>query len=373
MQAKIPFLDLNAHHAPRRAEFDAAIAAVIDSNVFASGPVVAQFEAEFAKFCNCRHALGLGSGTEALWLALLACDIGPGDEVITVPNSFMATAEAISYTGAKPVFVDVDERTYTLNPALLEEARTARTKAVIPVHLFGQVADMDPILDFSRRHGLRVIEDAAQAHGAEYKGRKAGSMGDVGCFSFYPGKNLGAFGEAGATVTNDEALNQKMQILRDHGQVRRYHHSMIGWNCRMDAIQGAVLRIKLAHLHETNEKRREHARSYTRLFQGCGAITTPFEADYSRHVYHIYPIRVHERDEVIPQLEREGIGYGIHYPTPIHLQEAYSHLGFGKGSFPVSERLSSELLSLPMFPELTKEQVERVANVAMDAVSVGVE
>src|SRR6476659_5310219 len=272
MHIRVPFLDLNAHHAPLREEFERAIGEVIDSGAFAGGPFVEKFETEFAAFCRCQHAIGLGSGTEALWLSLLACGVGPGDEVITVPNTFMATAEAITHTGATPVFVDVDERSYTINPDLLERARTPRTKAVIPVHLFGQVADMDPILSFGRKHGLFVIEDAAQAHGGESKGRKAGSLGDAGCFSFYPGKNLGAFGEAGAVVTSDDKLQEKIRILRDHGQVRKYYHSMVGWNARMDAIQAAVLRIKLRHLEQANHRRRVHASQYDRLFQGLKEV-----------------------------------------------------------------------------------------------------
>jgi len=371
MPEKVPFLDLKAHHAPLRAEFDQAIGEVIDSGAFAGGPFVAQFENEFAAFCGSRHAIGVGNGTDALWLALLACGIGPGDEVITVPNTFMATAEAITYSGASPVFVDVDQRTYTMDPALLEKARTPRTKAVIPVHLFGQVADMDPILSFGRKHGLFVIEDAAQAHGAEYKGRKAGSLGDAGCFSFYPGKNLGAFGEAGAVVTNDDKLQEKIRILRDHGQVRKYYHSMVGWNCRMDAIQAAVLRIKLRHLEQANHRRRVHASQYDRLFQGLEEVKSPFEAAYGRHVYHIYPIRVRERNEIMRLLQEKGIGCGIHYPVPIHLQEAYRGLGYGRGAFPVSEQTCAEFISLPMFPELTQTQVKLVVDSVGESLTAG--
>jgi len=369
---RVPFLDLEAHHAPLRAEFDQAIGEVIDSGAFAGGPVVAQFENEFAAFCGSRHAIGVGNGTDALWLALLACGIGPGDEVITVPNTFMATAEAITYTGAKPVFVDVDERSYTINPELLEGARTPRTKAVIPVHLFGQVADMDRILSFGRKHGLYVIEDAAQAHGAEYKGRRAGSMGDLGCFSFYPGKNLGAFGEAGAVVTNDDNLQEKIRILRDHGQIRKYQHAMVGWNCRMDGIQGAILRIKLRRLDQANQRRQAHARRYDRLFHDLEDFERPFEVASGQHVYHIYPIRVSERDGVMRLLEEKGIGCGIHYPVPIHLQEAYRDLGYERGSFAISERLCSAFISLPMFPELTEAQVELVAESVRESLTVGV-
>lgn len=371
MQTRVPFLNLNSQHAPLRAEFDQAIGEVIDSGAFAGGPVVTQFENEFADFCGSRYAIGVGSGTEALWLALLACGIGPGDEVITVPNTFMATAEAITYTGARPVFVDVDEHTYTMAPALLEGARTGRTKAIIPVHLFGQTADMDPILAFARRHDLYLIEDAAQAHGAEYMGRKAGAMGHAGCFSFYPGKNLGAFGEAGAVVTNDDKLQETIRTLRDHGQVRKYHHSMVGWNCRMDGIQAAVLQVKLPHLEHGNQRRRAHARQYDQAFQGLEEIVTPVEAGYGKHVYHLYPIRVQERDEMMRLLDKQGIGCGIHYPIPVHLQEAYQDLGYRAGAFPVSETLCEEFISLPMFPELTGAEVQLVADSVKESLAVG--
>ncbi|MDQ6623820.1 MAG: DegT/DnrJ/EryC1/StrS family aminotransferase, partial [Verrucomicrobiota bacterium] len=324
---KVPFLDLHAQHRALRHEFDAAIAAVIESGAFAGGPFVAKFEENFARFCRTEHAIGMGSGTEALWLALLALGVGPGDEVITVPSTFMATAEAITYAGAVPVFVDIDERTFTMDPAALAGAVTRNTKAIIPVHLFGQMADMDPILEFARSKGLPVIEDASQAHGAEYRGHAAGSMGDIGCFSFYPGKNLGAFGEAGASVSNNAELSQKMRTLRDHGQARKYHHSMIGWNCRMDGIQAAVLDVKLPHLEKRNRLRREHALAYDRAFEGCDEVRTPIEAEDRRHVYHIYAIRTAARDELMRRLEEQGIGCGVHYPIPVHLQEAYASLG----------------------------------------------
>ena len=357
----VPFLDLRAQHDPLRAELLAAIQEVIDRSAFAGGPFVARFEEDFAAFCQTRYAVGVGNGTDALWLALLAHGIGPGDEVITVPNSFMATAEAISYCGAKPVFVDVDEQAYTLNPALLERAITPRTKAVIPVHLFGQMADMGPLMEIAHRHHLIVIEDACQAHGAEYKGRPAGSIGQAGCFSFYPGKNLGALGEAGAVVTNDRALAEKIRVLRDHGQETKYHHSCIGWNARMDGIQGAVLRVKLKHLAQGNAARREHAHLYSRLLSGLDGLTTPAEAPHGVHVYHLYVVRVRERVRLLQSLPPRGIGCGIHYPTPIHLQEAYQGLGLPAGSFPVTERCAGEILSLPMFPELTPAQIETVA------------
>jgi dTDP-4-amino-4,6-dideoxygalactose transaminase len=369
---KVPFLDLRAHHASLREEFDLAINQVLDSGIFAGGPAVTRFEEAFSAYCNCEYAVGLGSGTEAVWLALLACGVGPGDEVITVPTTFMATAEAITYTGATPVFVDVDERTYTMDPAALAAARTTRTKAIVPVHLFGQMADMDAILNFAKKHRLIVIEDAAQAHGAEYKQHPAGSMGQVGCFSFYPGKNLGALGEAGAIVTNNMKLRDAIRTLRDHGQERKYHHSMIGWNCRMDAIQGACLAIKLRYLDHSNEKRRAHARRYTDGLRGNDEVVTPGEAEYSRHVYHVYAIRVKQRDEVLQQLEGKGIACGVHYPVPVHLQKAYSALGYGRGAFPVSERIAEEFLSLPMYPELSNEQIDYVIEAVTEAVGAGV-
>jgi dTDP-4-amino-4,6-dideoxygalactose transaminase len=368
---KVPFLDLAAHHAPLRAEFDAAIAEVIDNNAFAGGPVVTEFEREFAAFCESRYAIGLGSGTEALWLTLLACGIGPGDEVITVPNTFMATAEAITYTGAKPVFVDIDPRTYTMDPSQIEPALTRRTKAIIPVHLYGQTADMDPILSFGRQHGVFVIEDAAQAHGSEYKGRKAGSLGHAGCFSFYPGKNLGAFGEAGAVVTSDEELAERIRILRDHGQVRKYYHTMIGWNCRMDGIQAAILRIKLRHLASNNQLRRAHAEFYNQSFAEVDEIVTPHEASSGRHIYHIYAVRTPERDDMLRLLAEKNIGCAIHYPVPIHLQDAYQELGYSEGDFPISERSCTEVLSLPMYPELTETQLLLVSDAVKESLRVG--
>jgi dTDP-4-amino-4,6-dideoxygalactose transaminase len=371
MQIKVPFLDLKSHHAPLRSEFNRAIQEVIDEGAFAGGPFVARFEADFAAYCDCPHAIGVGSGTEALWLSLLALGIGPGDEVITVPNTFMATAEAISYCGAKPVFADVDERTYTMDPAALEKAITPKTRAIIPVHIFGQPADMDPIMEVARRHGLFVVEDACQAHGAEYKGRKVGTLADAACFSFYPGKNLGAFGEAGAIVTDNPELQAQIRILREHGQIRKYHHTMIGWNCRMDGIQAAVLRIKLRHLEKGNELRRSHAAQYDRALSGIQGVVTPAHSAFVRHVYHVYAIRVRNRDEVMRVLTEQGIGSGVHYPVPVHLQEAYRRLGYVRGAFPIAEQCAAEFVSLPMFPELTPEQVEIVIQGVKEAVSSG--
>ena len=369
----VPFLDLKSQYAAIKDEIHAAVSEVMENTAFAGGPFVAAFEQEFARFCNCKHALGVGNGTDALWLSLLALGIGPGDEVITVPDTFIATAEAITYCGAKPVFVDVDPKTYNMDPNKLEDYLKKRLssnpsslspipKAVIPVHLFGQTADMDPILSIAGAHGLHVVEDACQAHGAQYKGRKAGSLGDAGCFSFYPGKNLGAYGEAGAVVTNDDALAEKIRMFRDHGQAKKYYHNVIGWNARMDGIQGAVLSVKLKYLAGWNEARREHAREYNRLFSPVAGVSEPREADYARHVFHIYAVRVKQRDRLLAYLSEKGISCGIHYPVPIHLQKAYHGLGLAQGSFPVAEACAEEFLSLPMFPELTSEQINLVVD-----------
>jgi dTDP-4-amino-4,6-dideoxygalactose transaminase len=362
---KVPFLDLKGQYESIKDEIGVAIQQVLDSCAFAGGPFVEQFEKEFASFCQCQYAIGVGSGTDALWLALLAVGVGPDDEVITTPNTFIATAEAISFCGAKPVFVDIEEKTYNINPFLLEAAITPRTKAIIPVHLFGQMADMDPIVGIAKAHGLFVIEDACQAHGAEYKGRSAGSIGDAGCFSFYPGKNLGAYGEAGAIVTNNFELDKNIRMLRDHGQAKKYYHAMVGWNARMDGFQGSVLSVKLKHLKVWNEARRKNAQLYDELLTDLNGVIIPREVDYAKHVYHIYAVRVKNRDPVIRSLSEKGIYCGIHYPIPIHLQDAYNLMKLRKGKFPIAERCAEEFISLPMFPELTKEQIEHtVKNVS---------
>ena len=358
---KVPFLDLKAHHAPIREELDKAIKEVIDAGTFASGPFVERFEKDFGIFCEAHHTIGVGSGTEALWLSLLATGIGQGDEVITVPNTFIATAEAITYCGARPVLVDVDPDTYTMDPNKLEEAITGRTRAIIPVHLFGQPADMDPLVAIARSHGLYVIEDACQAHGATYKGRKVGTLGDTGCFSFYPGKNLGAFGEAGAITTNNAKLDTKIRILLNHGQIEKYRHTMIGWNCRMDEIQASVLRVKLRYLESANKARIVHAKRYDRLLKGIEGIVLPTCADYAQHVYHLYAIRVQNRDDLLRFMSKNGIECGVHYPIPIHQQIAYQKLGYPFKAFKVASRYAQELVSLPMFPELTDEQIETVS------------
>jgi dTDP-4-amino-4,6-dideoxygalactose transaminase len=360
MSMQVPFLDLHEQHAPLMPELVDVFRQVTETSAFAGGPFVARFETEFAAFCGTRYALGVGSGTDALWLSLLALGVGPGDEVITVPNGFISTAEAISLCGARPVFVDVDEQTYTMDPAQLEGAITLRTQAIVPVHLFGQMADLDPILAVARRHGTPVVEDACQAHGAEYKDHRAGSLGVAGCFSFYPGKNLGAFGEAGAVTSEETDLRSKIQMLRDHGQASKHFHSTIGWNARMDGIQAAVLSLKLRRLDAANAARRMHAQLYDELLADESGVIRPAVAPQNVHVYHIYAVRVRNRDEVLQRMTARGVNCGIHYPVPIHLQKAYSFLGLGPGSFPIAERCAQEFLSLPMYPELRDEQIEFV-------------
>lgn len=356
----VPFSNLHAHHAHLRTEFAAAIEEVIEASAFAGGPFVSRFEDDFARYCGVEHVVGVGSGTDALWLALLALGIGPGDEVITVPMTFIATAEAISRTGGTPVFVDIDETTYTMDPAGLQRALTARTKAILPVHLFGQMADMEPIMAFARQHGLFVVEDAAQAHGASYRGNRAGSLGDAGCFSFYPGKNLGAFGEAGAIATGDVEIARKMRVFLDHGQSRKYHHSVVGWNCRMDGIHAAVLKLKLRELESNNQKRREIAACYSEFLKDFPHLVLPDSVSKACHVYHHYVIRVRDRAGFMEGLADRGIATAVHYPIPVHLQEAYAYLGYKEGSFPRAERCAGEFVSLPMYPELSPSQVGAV-------------
>jgi dTDP-4-amino-4,6-dideoxygalactose transaminase len=357
----IPYLDLQSQYRSIKPEIDAAVLRVLDSAQFVLGEEVAAFEREFAAYCGAREAIAVNSGTSALHLALLAAGIGPGDEVITVPFTFVATAAAIQYAGATPRFVDVDPRTYTMVPDQIERAITPRTRAIMPVHLYGHAADMDPILDVARRRGLVVIEDAAQAHGAEYKGRRCGSMGELAGFSFYPGKNLGAYGEGGAVVTGDPALAKKIRLLRSWGEERRYEHSVKGFNYRMDGVQGAILRVKLRHLEPWTEARRARAADYRRAFQDTG-VGVPIELDGCRHVYHVYAVRLRTRDAARESLQKAGIHTGVHYPIPVHLQPAYADLGYGAGDFPVSETVASEVLSLPMYPELTTAHIEEVAS-----------
>ena len=357
----VPFLDLKAQYQSISDEVGDVLRQVLESTAFSGGQFVTGFEDDFALFCRAQYAVGVGSGTEALWLTLVALGVGPGDEVITVPNSFIATAEAISLCGATPVFIDVENDSLTMDPNLLERAITPRTRAVIPVHLYGQSADMDPIVDTARKHGLHVIEDACQAHGAEYKGRRVGTLGTAACFSFYPGKNLGAYGEAGGVVTNSRKLADKIRILRDHGQTAKYYHAMIGMNSRMDGVQGAVLRVKLRHLTSWNHARIRNAALYRKHLDGVEGVILPVQKDYARHVYHLFVVRVQNRQEFMAALADRGISCGIHYPVPIHLQDAYRSLGLGKGKYPVAEKSALEVVSLPMYPELTAGQIEYVA------------
>jgi dTDP-4-amino-4,6-dideoxygalactose transaminase len=357
----IPFVDLKAQYAGIKTEVNAAIQGILDSCQFTLGTEVAKFEEEFAAYSGAKIGVGVNTGTSALHLALLAAGIGPGDEVITVPFTFVATVAAIGYAGARPVFVDIDPVTFTMNPARIEAAITPRTKAIIPVHLYGQTADMDPILAVARKHGIVIIEDACQAHGAEYKGRRAGGIGDMGCFSFYPGKNLGAYGEGGMVVTDNPEFARTIRMLRDWGAETRYQHVLKGYNFRMEGIQGAVLRVKLRHLEKWTEARRSAAVRYDRLLAGSG-IPTPVALAHNRHVYHIYAIRTSQRQAWQEALLADGVQTGIHYPIPVHLLPAHADLGLSRGQFPHSEQAADEVLSLPLFPELTIEQAEMVSS-----------
>jgi len=358
---KIPLVDLHAQYETIKPEIDAAIQRTIDRTAFILGPEAKQFEENFAQFVGVKHAIGLDSGTAALHLAMMALNIGAGDEVITTAHTFIATSEPIALLGARPVFVDIDSRTYNLDPQKLEAAITPRTKAIIPVHLYGQPAEMDAIMDIARKHNIPVIEDAAQAHGATYHNRNVGTMGLMTCFSFYPGKNLGAYGDAGALVTNDDELNDKIRMLRDHGRTSKYEHEISGYGFRLDGIQGAVLDVKLKHLPQWNEARRAHADYYTELLSNVDAsIVTPYEPAHVKAVYHLYVIRTRQRDELLQYLKERDIEAGIHYPVPLHLQPVYKNLGYQQGAFPATEQAAQEILSLPIYPELTHAQMERV-------------
>jgi dTDP-4-amino-4,6-dideoxygalactose transaminase len=374
---EIPFLDLKTAHLELEEELVGVFRECVRNASFVGGPQVQAFEEEFAHFCETKYCVAVSSGTDALRFALIAAGIGPGDEVITVPNTFIATTEAISQTGATPAFVDIDERTYNMNPNKLEDylksryascsmSSADRPKAIIPVHLYGQPADMDFIIEIAERYGLIVIEDACQAHGALYcsekrkKWRKAGSMGMAAAFSFYPGKNLGACGEGGAVTTNDEEIAQNIRMLRDHGQTKKYYHEFEGYNGRLDAIQTGILRVKLKHLSEWNEKRRQNASLYTQHLT-VDTIIPPYEPEWSKPVYHLYIIRTQKRDDLQRYLLENGIHTGLHYPIPLHLQSAYSNNGFKEGDFPITEKVAREILSLPMFPQLIERQIMYVA------------
>jgi dTDP-4-amino-4,6-dideoxygalactose transaminase len=356
----VPFVDLKQQYLSIKDDILSAVAAVFDSTQFVLGREVAAFEQEFAAFCNVPHAVAVNSGTSALHLALLAAGIGPGDEVITVSCTFVATVAAVVYTGAKPVLIDVDPVSYTMDPALIEAAITPRTKAILPVHLYGNPADMDPILEIARRHGLTVIEDAAQAHAAEYKGRRCGSMGDLGCFSFYPGKNLGAYGEGGLVTTRNPEYVRTMRMLRDWGAEKKYQHVLKGFNYRMEGVQGAILRVKLRHLEDWTAARRANAAAYSKMLASSDLVL-PAETPGNRHVFHVYAVQSDVRQAFMDSLGARGVQTGIHYPFPVHLLPAYADLGYHAGDLPVSERIAARVVSLPMFPELTTAQIEEVA------------
>lgn len=355
----IPLVDLKAQYATIQPEIDAAIQRVVSRTNFILGEEVDSFEKEFAGFCQANHCVGVASGTAALHLASLACGVEPGDEVITTPHTFIATTEAISQTGAKPIFVDIEPDGYNLDPNRVEAAITPKTKAILPVHLYGQPADMQSILAIARQHKLKVIEDAAQAHGAEYCGQRVGSWGDVGCFSFYPGKNLGAFGDGGAVVTNDAEIAEKVRLLRNHGRRDKYEHLVEGYGERLDALQAAILRAKLPHLDEWNVQRRGHVNCYRKLLSHL-PLSLPNERANTKTVCHLFVIRTKRRDEIQRHLRLRGIETGVHYPIPLHLQPAYRHLGYREGDFPNTEQAVREVLSLPMYPELSDEQISQV-------------
>lgn len=361
---QIPLVDLKAQYAQIQSEIDGAVARVIANADFILGHDVEAFESEFAAYCQAEQAVGLDSGLSALELGMRALGIGEGDEVITPAHSFIASSSAISFTGATPVWVDVDPKTYDLDVKQIEGAITDRTKAIMPVHLYGQPADMDAVMDIARKHGLLVVEDACQAHGARYRGRAVGSIGDIGAFSFYPGKNLGAYGDAGALVTNNAEVADTVRKMRNYGQRKKYDHIYLAWNRRMDTLQAAVLRVKLSHLDRWNQARQRHASVYDELLAGSG-VKLPQVAAERDHVYHLYVIQAARRDALLEHLAQNGIHAGIHYPIPIHMQEAYRQRGLGQGSFPVTEAMAPQLLSLPMYPELTEPQIRRIA----DAVS----
>jgi len=392
---KIPFLDLITPHRELEEELVAVFRNALETAGFIGGPMVEDFEEDFAQFCDVEYCVGVGSGTDALRFALIAAGISPGDTVVTVPNTFIATTEAISQAGARPDFVDIDERTYTIDPSKLQEyletrcyidrateklfnKKTRRPIAgIVPVHLYGQMADMGPILEFAQRYNLIVVEDACQAHGAKYFSKKencwkrAGSMSRAAAFSFYPGKNLGACGEAGAVTTNDKELAQKVRMLRDHGQPQKYYHEFEGYNGRLDAIQAGILRLKLEHLEEWNKQRRDIADRYQELFRlAAGSITVPHEPAWARAVYHLYVIRTENRDQLKHHLFEAGIATGIHYPMPLHLQKACRNLGYKEGDFPVTEKLALEILSLPVYPQLQLDQQRHIAKAVMEFVAV---
>ena len=358
---RVPLVDLRAQYLALKPEIMSAFEEVLDGMHLMLGPRQMAFEHDFAAFCGCQYGVGVSNGTDALTLALRACEYGPGDEIITVSNTFIATVEAIAAVGATPVFVDIDPETYLMDWRQLEQVLTPRTRAILPVHLYGQAVEMQPVMDFARKHGLRVIEDASQAHGATYQGQRVGSFGDIACFSLYFSKNLGAFGEAGICTTNDPVLAEKMRMIRDHGSRVKYLHEVMGVNCRMDELQAAVLLVKLPYLEQWNAARRAHAHTYNEQLRGI-VSAVPVECPWGDHVYCYYVVRVPERDLFRQELEAEGIGTTIHYPTPIHLQPACAKYGFKQGMLPVTEALAPLIVSLPMYPELSAEQIQLVVD-----------
>ena len=363
MTLQVPFLDLKAQNESLRAELRSAVDLVMDETQFVLGPAVERFEKSFAEYLGVAHCVSLNNGTSALHLALLACGVGPGDEVITTPHSWISTTWAISYVGARPVFVDIDEATYNLDPSRVAAAITTKTKAILPVHLYGQSADLDPLLDLAKQRNIALIEDAAQAHGAKYKGKRVGGLGKAGCFSFYPGKNLGAFGEGGAVTTNDAAVADRIRRLRDHAQNGRHVHVELGFNMRMEGVQGAVLDVKLRHLDAWNAARARHAKRYQELLADVPGLVLPAAKDPEGHVWHLYVVLVpdHDRERVRAALGERGIQTGVHYPTPIPLQPVYAELGLKAADFPIASRVTSSCISLPMYPQLSDEQIDRTA------------
>lgn len=358
----IPLVDLGRQYRSICREVDPKISEVLASGNYILGENVKSFEIEFAKYCGSRSGVGVASGTDALSLCLKALGINTGDKVVTVPFTFIATVNAIIYNGARPVFVDIDKHTYTMDVSKLKHKITQKTKAIIPVHLYGHPVNMDPIIEIAERNNIHVIEDACQAHGAEYKGNKAGTFGDVGCFSFYPAKNLGGCGDGGMVLTDNEEIAQKLRMLRNYGERKKYHHEVVGYNSRLDELQAAILRIKLKYLDDWVEARRKIARKYNDLLARIDNISTPDEELYAKHSYHLYVIRTGHRDELRDWLRTKGISTGIHYPKPIHLQECFAQLGLSAGTFPNSEKVSKEVLSLPMFPELTDDEIHYISD-----------
>ncbi|MBO0780403.1 MAG: DegT/DnrJ/EryC1/StrS family aminotransferase [Ktedonobacteraceae bacterium] len=357
----VPLVDLRAQYLPLKSEIMAAFEDILDSMQLFIGPRQKTFERQFAAFCGCEHGVSVSNGTDALALALRACEIGPGDEVITVSNTFIATVEAVAMVGARPVFVDIDPETHLMDWRQLEQALSPRSKAILPVHLYGHAAEMGPIVEFARAHGLRIIEDASQAHGATYNGQRVGSLGDIGCFSLYFSKNLGAYGEAGICTTNDAVLAERMRMIRDHGSRVKYHHELMGVNCRMDEMQAAVLLVKMPHLEEWNAARRACAHTYNEQLRDV-VKAVPVECSWGTHVYCYYVIQVDERDRFVKAMQESGVGVNIHYPVPIHLQPACASYGFQPGSLPATEEVTKHIVSLPMYPELTSEQIQYVVD-----------